>query len=38
MPALLWGVFWSSLMGSAACLDETRQPVDPPKPDPANDD
>jgi len=38
MPALLWVVFWSSLMGSAACLDEARQPTDVEERDPAHDD
>ena len=35
MPALLWVVFWSSLMGSAACLDEGRRPANAEKRDPA---
>jgi len=27
MPALLWVVFWSSIMGTAACWDEVRRPI-----------
>jgi len=27
MPALLWVLFWSSLMGTAACWDESPRPV-----------
>jgi len=27
MPILLWVVFWSSMMGSAACLGETSKPI-----------
>jgi hypothetical protein len=27
MPALLWVVFWSSMMASAACLDELSAPA-----------
>jgi len=27
MPVLLWVAFWSSLMGTAACLGEARAPV-----------
>ena len=27
MPVLLWVAFWSSLMGTAACLGEGRRPA-----------
>ena len=27
MPALLWVVFWSSMMASAACLGELPEPT-----------
>ena len=29
MPALLWVVFWSSMMASAACLGELPKPAAP---------
>jgi hypothetical protein len=29
MPALLWVVFWSSMMASAACLGELPEPTAP---------
>ena len=29
MPALLWVVFWSSMMASAACLGELPNPAAP---------
>jgi len=29
MPALLWVVFWSSMMASAACLGESPKPTTP---------
>jgi hypothetical protein len=29
MPALLWVVFWSSMMASAACFGELPEPVTP---------
>jgi hypothetical protein len=29
MPALLWVVFWSSMMASAACFGELTEPTAP---------
>ncbi len=29
MPALLWVVFWSSMMASAACLGDAPEPAAP---------
>jgi hypothetical protein len=31
MPALLWVVFWSSMMASAACFGELPEPTTTPK-------
>jgi hypothetical protein len=33
MPALLWVAFWSSMMATAACLDEISKPIAPKKGD-----
>jgi hypothetical protein len=37
MPALLWVVFWSSMMASAACFGELPKPAAPNDSEAASD-